>query len=632
MMYLFNIERKEFVAKIVFTFFMLIFLHTTSVGQSISVTEDGSAPNSSAMLDVVSTDKGMLIPRMTAAQRLAIVSPANGLLVFQTNVPEGIYAYFTTHSAWTRITADSTLNIENVLELGNNAAADTLVNLGALAIGSANLPKSDVEIGSNLVVQASPYKGVFRWFGSNTYVDGTDIKYLNNGSASLLLFGGNKTQLAHFESGTKDAILTVEPNSNIVLDDTGISFDFKNNNGAVDIKGSTDIDTLTINENYSFPSDVGTSGQVLKYNTAGFLEWANDTSGAWVDNGSGIVYNLNDEIGIGTTTPKTKLHVHEASVSATASSLSKYTTASTGQLSSDGLVIGYANLAGATIFNYENSNLQFGTNNAYRMFLDPNGDLGIGESNPAARLHTSGTSRVNAILESSATTGTWLALRNTSTGGKYHHIISSGSGNSEGTGKLLFGDGASSGSTSVSMTIDDGKVGIGTTSPATTLHLNHPSGATNGFSLSNVAGGGNRWHFYVSTSNELEIKYNNATVGTFDETTGAYSSISDSTLKKNITTAPSLLAKVNKLKLKSYNFKTEAEGSKKHLGFLAQELILQFPSVVRKHQKEGNNDVYTVNYSEIAPIAIKAIQEQQAIIESLLKRVDALEEQLKEEK
>jgi hypothetical protein len=45
------------------------------------------------MLDVQSTDKGLLIPRMTSADRLAIASPATGLLVFQSDGESGLY-YF----------------------------------------------------------------------------------------------------------------------------------------------------------------------------------------------------------------------------------------------------------------------------------------------------------------------------------------------------------------------------------------------------------------------------------------------------------------------------------------------------------------------------------------------------------
>ncbi|MDF1698569.1 MAG: hypothetical protein P1U56_22145 [Saprospiraceae bacterium] len=54
----------------------------SSLSQNISVSETGNAPDGSAMFDVQSTNKGMLIPRMTGSQRQSIDSPANGLLVF----------------------------------------------------------------------------------------------------------------------------------------------------------------------------------------------------------------------------------------------------------------------------------------------------------------------------------------------------------------------------------------------------------------------------------------------------------------------------------------------------------------------------------------------------------------------
>jgi hypothetical protein len=44
-----------------------------------------TTPNSSALLDLTATNKGLLIPRMTTAQRIAIVIPATGLLVYDTN-------------------------------------------------------------------------------------------------------------------------------------------------------------------------------------------------------------------------------------------------------------------------------------------------------------------------------------------------------------------------------------------------------------------------------------------------------------------------------------------------------------------------------------------------------------------
>ena len=67
--------------KTIFTLAVIIGLSTMSYAQ-VAVTNDGSMPDNSAMLDVKSTEKGILVPRMTAAQRDAIASPANGLLVF----------------------------------------------------------------------------------------------------------------------------------------------------------------------------------------------------------------------------------------------------------------------------------------------------------------------------------------------------------------------------------------------------------------------------------------------------------------------------------------------------------------------------------------------------------------------
>ncbi len=54
----------------------------SNIQQSLSVNSTGTAADASAQLDVSATDKGMLVPRMTSAQRLAIVAPAPGLLVF----------------------------------------------------------------------------------------------------------------------------------------------------------------------------------------------------------------------------------------------------------------------------------------------------------------------------------------------------------------------------------------------------------------------------------------------------------------------------------------------------------------------------------------------------------------------
>jgi hypothetical protein len=66
-----------------------LFLSIQMAAQSVGI--NTPTPNSSAQLDIVSTTKGLLIPRMTQAQRLALVAPANGLMVFQTDGQPGLY-------------------------------------------------------------------------------------------------------------------------------------------------------------------------------------------------------------------------------------------------------------------------------------------------------------------------------------------------------------------------------------------------------------------------------------------------------------------------------------------------------------------------------------------------------------
>jgi hypothetical protein len=92
-----------------------------------------STPAATAALDVSSTTKGVLIPRMTAAQKLAISSPSNGLLIFQTDAPAGFYYY--NGSAWISISNPGTTT--RFLPHSNNFAHFAgLQSLSSLALGS----------------------------------------------------------------------------------------------------------------------------------------------------------------------------------------------------------------------------------------------------------------------------------------------------------------------------------------------------------------------------------------------------------------------------------------------------------------------------------------------------------------
>lgn len=76
-----------------------------------------NSPDSSSMLEVASTTKGMLVPRMSTAQRTAIQNPANGLLVYDTNF-NGFWFY--TSAGWLALN-----HTKNAWSFTGNALAGT---------------------------------------------------------------------------------------------------------------------------------------------------------------------------------------------------------------------------------------------------------------------------------------------------------------------------------------------------------------------------------------------------------------------------------------------------------------------------------------------------------------------------
>jgi hypothetical protein len=92
-------------------FFLLGFLSLCgqAFSQTVVVTDDATytTGNASSVLDVKSVLKGFLAPRMTTAQRTAIATPADGLLVYQTDATKGFYYYNGTTSAWVLLSASA---------------------------------------------------------------------------------------------------------------------------------------------------------------------------------------------------------------------------------------------------------------------------------------------------------------------------------------------------------------------------------------------------------------------------------------------------------------------------------------------------------------------------------------------
>lgn len=82
---------------------LLLLLSMSNVmGQAVGI--NNATPAASAILDIVANNKGVLIPRMTSAQRLAIPTPAKGLLVFDNSVGENKF-YFFDGTSWVAMAA-----------------------------------------------------------------------------------------------------------------------------------------------------------------------------------------------------------------------------------------------------------------------------------------------------------------------------------------------------------------------------------------------------------------------------------------------------------------------------------------------------------------------------------------------
>ncbi len=80
--------------KKIFPLFILIAVAQALCSQSVAINNNGNQPNGRSILDVQSTDKGVMLPRMTSAQRNAIsVVPGDaGLMVFDTD-KQSLYIY-----------------------------------------------------------------------------------------------------------------------------------------------------------------------------------------------------------------------------------------------------------------------------------------------------------------------------------------------------------------------------------------------------------------------------------------------------------------------------------------------------------------------------------------------------------
>src|ERR1043165_9938267 len=113
------------IAMIVFLFVSVKTQAQTNIFPSTGAAGIGTTtPDASSLLEVKSTTKGVLVPRMTQTQRNTIASPATGLLIYQTDKTPGFYYY--SGAAWTAVSPKA------VNKSLSNLTTPTAVNVSLL--------------------------------------------------------------------------------------------------------------------------------------------------------------------------------------------------------------------------------------------------------------------------------------------------------------------------------------------------------------------------------------------------------------------------------------------------------------------------------------------------------------------
>jgi hypothetical protein len=275
-----------------------------------------------------------------------------------------------------------------------------------------------------------------------------------------------------------------------------------------------------------------------------------------------VTVDTSQNVGIGTTSPTARLHVQ--STGGTVFNL-KDNTASGGGYANIFFSSDTVNANGYLGYNNSTNAMNFGTNNTERARIDSSGRLLV---------------NTTTILNSSDATVSALA-QNTST------------------------------------------VGINAAAPNsfTSVVINAQTVTTAGLGF---------YYFIGQSGNGTSVTTNNVLIygnGNIVNVNNSYGSASDIKLKENIVDATPKLANLMQVKVRNYNLKSDP--SHKQLGVIAQELEQVFPAMIDEAPDkdiDGNalgTTTKQVKYSVFVPMLIKAMQEQQAIIESLKARLDA---------
>ena len=171
-----------------------------------------TAPSGSAKLDIKSTTRGLLIPRMTLTQRNAIPSPATGLLLFQTDNTPGFYFY--SGSAWTTLKGANT-SLSNLVSPTsiNQVLLPNVTNsldIGSFSLGWRNIFAShSYYLSGSKVVDVTGTANTFLGNTGNVVNTGTFNTFVGNSAGAANTSGSGNVALGssamvHSQSGNEN--------------------------------------------------------------------------------------------------------------------------------------------------------------------------------------------------------------------------------------------------------------------------------------------------------------------------------------------------------------------------------------------------------------------------------------------
>ena len=240
-------------------------------------------------------------------------------------------------------------------------------------------------------------------------------------------------------------------------------------------------------------------------------------------------------------------------------------------------------------------------------------------------------------------------------GGTNYHITGSAAGDlcigGEAGNSIIFGTSASGGPTEKMRINSGGGVNIGTTSGAnnggvisevadndTSFYARGSNGRVN-IKFHTEATGGRTWyfrtggtaHFGSGGGDLLVLNEAGNAIMTWDYSgsriNGDFNDTSDVSLKENIVDITDGITKIKALKPRTFDWKEKNKPQKTN-GFIAQEVETVLPNDVVGDNYDSDNPEHgskAINTSGLLAVAVKAIQEQQTIIDNLKSRIETLE-------